>query len=252
MFQRSIVSAVMGLAGLVAATSPVFAASTQLSAGHPFSDINFNTTLPQFSPNGQFAVYRQDAVIDGAVELWSVRVSGGSPVLLSNVLTPAQGQFMTFAISPNSTRVVYAVDQDTTGKYELFSVPIGGGAVTKLNLNLASDRDVIEFRISPTSDRVIYSADAESWTSYGLYSVPIGGPGGASVQLNPPISPDTDVDGFEISPDGATVVYRIGRHATYCVESLQRPGDRRRARQTQRRPPLQWHGPEIFSGHAEQ
>ncbi|MBP7589760.1 MAG: hypothetical protein KBA72_17550, partial [Thermoanaerobaculia bacterium] len=59
---------------------PVAASSTQLSAGHPFSDISFSTTLPQFSPNGLFAVYRQDAEIDGAIELWSVRLNGSAPV----------------------------------------------------------------------------------------------------------------------------------------------------------------------------
>ena len=210
------VCAAAALAALVlgAAFAPANA-STQVSGGLPFSDVSLTTTLPQFSPDGEFAVYRQDAVTDGAFDLWSVRVDGSSaPVRLSDPLLSTQGQFMTFAISPDSSRVVYAVDQDTTSKTELFSVPIDGGVVTKLNLNLASDRDVIAFRISPTGDRVIYSADAEGWTRYGLYSVPIAGPGGASVQLNPTLNSETDVDGFEISPDGATVVYRIGRHAT--------------------------------------
>lgn len=199
---------------LAAALSPAQAA-IQLSDGLPFSDVSISTTLPQISPDGQYAVYRQDAVTDGAFDIWSVRVDGSSaPVRLSDPLLSTQGQFGSFAISPDSDWVVYAVDQDTTGKTELYSVPIDGGVVTKLNLSLPADRDVIAFRISPTSDRVVYSADAQDWTQYGLFSVPITGPGNASVQLNPSLSFDSDVDGFQISPDGDTVVYRKGRNAT--------------------------------------
>ena len=215
--RRSVARTSMVLCALIlaAAFAPAQAA-IQLSDGLPFSDVSLSTTLPQFSPDGQYVVYRQDAVTDGAFDLWSARVDGSSaPVLLSQPLLATQGQFMFFAISPDSERVVYAVDQDTTGKTELYSVRIDGvGAVTKLNLTLASDRDVIAFRISPTSDRVIYSADAQDWTDYGLFSVPITGPGNASVQLNPDLSSDSDVDGFQISPDGDTVIYRRGRNAT--------------------------------------
>ena len=208
-------SAMLVLLALGTAAAPAGATSTQLSAGMPFSDISFTTTRPQFSPNGRFAVYRQDAVTDGGFDLWSVRVAGGAaPVRLSDPLALGQGQFMTFAISPDSLRVVYAVDQETPGKTELYSVPIGGGAVTKLSLTLAADRDVIGFRISPTGDRVVYYADADVWTQYDLYSVPITGPGGSSVKLNPTLSFDSDIDGFQISPDGDTVVYRSGRNTT--------------------------------------
>lgn len=211
---RGLVAAALGSVALGLSAVPVGASSTQVSDGHPFSDISFSTTLPQFSPNGLFAVYRQDAEVDGAIELWSVRLNGSAPVRLSDALTPGQGQFLSFAISPDSTRVVYAVDQDVTGKTELFSVPIAGGAITKLSLTLSDDRDVIAFRISPTGNRVIYSADAAAWTAYDLFSVPITGPGGASVQLNPLLAFDSDIDGFQISPDGNDVAFRSGRNAT--------------------------------------
>ena len=205
---------VSGIFALGAPFAPA-AGSTPLSDGLSFSDVSITTTLPQFSSDGQYAVYRQDTVTDGAFDLWSVRVDGsGSPVRLSDPLLATQGQFMTFAISPDGTRVVYAVDQDTTGKTELYSVPIEGGVVKKISLNFQSDRDVIGFRISPMSDRVVYYADASSWTEYALFSVPIDGPGGASVMLNPALSSDNDVDGFQISPGGETVIYRSGRNAT--------------------------------------
>lgn len=185
--------------------APVAASSTQLSAGHPFSAVDFTKTHPKFSPNGLYAVYGQDAITDGAFELWSVALAGGAPVRLSDVLS--SGQHVAFAISPNSARVVYMVDQDTPGKTELYSVPIGGGASTRLNFNLADGRNVINFLISPTSDRVFYVADKVTDNTFGLYSVPIAG--GASVRLDPNQSSAWDVDAYRVSPDGSTVVFQL-------------------------------------------
>ncbi len=208
----------LGALALGLLTAPALAetqASTQLSEGLPFSDVSFTTTRPQISPDGQFAVYRQDAVTDGGFDLWSVRMDGSSaPERLSDPLPATQGQFLTFEISPDSSRVVYAVDQDTTGKTELYSVPIDGGPVTRISTNMGADRDVIGFKISPTSDRVFYYSDDFDWTEYDLYSVPIDGPGSASVQLNDPLPGEHDVDGFQVSPDGETVIYRQGRNTT--------------------------------------
>ncbi len=95
---------------------------------------------------------------NGANELWSVRIAGGTPVRLSDILV--SGQSVKFAISPDSDRVVYLVDQDTPGIPELFSVPIAGGSSTKLNMELAGlPGQVRDFLISPTSERVYYAAD---------------------------------------------------------------------------------------------
>ncbi len=189
-------------------TMPAAAASTQLSDGQPFSDIDFGSTLPQISPNGHYAVYRQDAVTDGASELWSVALAGGAPVRLSDVLAP--GQFVTFAISPDSSRVVYTVDQDIAGRIELYSIPIDGHlAPTKLNPSLSADRNVLDFLISPTSDRVFYRADQRTDQDYELFSVPIAG--GAAVRLNADLPFDFDVEAYRVNPAGTTVVYRAGR-----------------------------------------
>ena len=114
---------------LAAAAAPARASetvSTQLSDGHPFSEIYFSSTPPQISPDGDYAVYVQDAVTNGSHELWSVALAGGDPVRLSDVLN--SGQSVKFAISPDSNYVVYLVDQDTVGIPELYSIPIAGGA----------------------------------------------------------------------------------------------------------------------------
>lgn len=196
-------SAALALLGVTMA--PPALASTQLSDGHPFSTIDFDKTAPKISPNGLWAVYGQDADVDGAFELWSVPVAGGTPVRLSDTLSA--GQHVTFDISPNSARVVYMVDQDTTGKTELYSIPIGGGSRTKLNATLGTNRNVISFQISPVSNRVFYAADGGlTQNVFELYSVSI--TGGTVVRISTDKGSNWDVDNYKVTPDGAWVVYR--------------------------------------------
>ena len=205
-------SAALAFWFLATSATPVAAASTQLSAGQPFSEIYFSGTAPEISPDGLYAVYVQDATTNGAHELWSVPLAGGNPVRLSDVLVP--GQSVKFAISPDSNRVVYLVDQDTIGVPELYSVPIAGGARTKLNMNLApASGRVRDFLISPTSERVYYAADGEIFTVIELWRVDIDG--GASTRLNAGFS-SSSYDVFEYSVGITTggserVVYRVGR-----------------------------------------
>ena len=159
--------------------------STQLSDGHTFSEIWFASTPPQVSPDGQYAVYVQDAVTNGAHELWSVPLAGGNPVRLSDVLLA--GQSVKFAISPDSNYVVYVTDQDVVGVPELYSVAITGGSRTKLNMNFyALPGQVVDFLISPTSQRVYYTADGEVNNVIELWRVDIDG--GTSTRLNAEIT----------------------------------------------------------------
>ena len=213
MSARSLLSTARALAllALAAPTIPLAAVSTQLSAGLPFSAIHFASTPPQISPDGDYAVYVQDAVVNGANELWSVRIAGGSPVRLSDVLV--SGQSVKFAISPDSHRVVYLVDQDTPGVPELYSVPIAGGAHTKLNMELASlPGQVRDFLISPTSERVFYAADGAVNNVIELWRVDIDG--GASTRLNAEIGNSYDIFEYAVgltSGGSERVVYRVGR-----------------------------------------
>ncbi len=199
------------LAATAAPASASEAASTQLSDGHTFSEVYFSSTPPQISPDGDYAVYVQDAVTNGAHELWSVALAGGDPVRLSDVLI--SGQSVKFAISPDSNYVVYLVDQDVVGVPELYSVPIAGGARTKLNMDFyALPGQVRDFVISPTSNRVYYAADGEVNNVIELWRVDIDG--GASTRLNAEITSSYDI--FEYAVGVTTggserVVYRVGR-----------------------------------------
>ncbi len=218
--ERALAICAVGALVFGVGAGPARSASTQLSQGQSFSDVDFGSTDPQFSPNGQYAVYRQDAVRDGASELWSVALAGGSPILLSDVLNP--GQFLTFAISPDSARVVYTVDQDTPGVQELYSVPIGGGSRIRLNPQMTSPRYVLNFLISPTSDRVFYVASAGSDPlKFQLFSVPI--TGGAATRLNATLPSDFDVESYRVNAAGTMVVYRAGRDSLGFWELFSAP-----------------------------
>lgn len=211
MFRHLPASAALALWFLASSATPVAAASTQLSAGQPFSEIYFSGTAPEISPDGLYAVYVQDATTNGAHELWSVPLAGGNPVRLSDVLVP--GQSVKFAISPDSNRVVYLVDQDTAGIPELYSVPIAGGARTKLNMDLVDvPGQVRDFLISPTGQRVYYAADGEVNNVIELWKVDIDG--GPSTRVNEEIASSYDVFEYAVgltSGGAERVVYRVGR-----------------------------------------
>ena len=222
-------STIVALAALVlsAVAAPGGASevsSTQLSDGLPFSEVWFESTPPQVSPDGQYAVYVQDAVTNGAHELWSVPLAGGNPVRLSDVLLA--GQSVKFAISPDSNYVVYLVDQDMVGIPELYSVPIAGGSRTKLNMNLYSlPGKVLNFLISPTSERVYYEADGEVNNVIELWRVDIDG--GASTRLNAEITSSYDIFDYAVgltSGGSERVVYRVGKSTTSEYELWSVPG----------------------------
>lgn len=175
------VAALALLATLAAAPPPATAASHRLSQGLPFSDVSGW----ELSPDGQFAVYLHDAELDGARELWSVRVAGGAPVRLSNPLPGGVSVEPEFEISPDSQRVVYRVAQETAAQIELYSVSIAGpeGAWIKLNGELPAGGDVSRLRISPDSARVIYYADQQTNDVEDAWTVPIDG--GTPTRLRP-------------------------------------------------------------------
>ena len=177
------VTALALLAPFALGTPPATAASHRLSQGLPFSDV----VSPELSPDGRFAVYTHDAEVDQALELWSVRVAGGTPVRLTNPLPSGIG-VSRFEISADSQRVVYTVAQETAGQIELYSIPIAGpeGAWVKLNGELPSGGDVdsFSFSLSPDSTRVVYLADQVTDSIWDAWTVPIDG--GTSTRLRPP------------------------------------------------------------------
>ena len=199
-------------AGLVVATLGIavlhgraFAASwVQLSDGNAWSDVAPQPQLYGLSPDGRWAVYVQDAEVDGADELWSVPVFGGVARRICGLL-PAGSAVDDFAFTPDSSTVVYVAPQDALGVDELFSAPIAGGPSIQLNGALVVGGDVLRFKLSPDGQRVVYSADQEANDRFELFSVSMDG--GTPIKLNGALAAGGDVYYFAISPDGLHVVY---------------------------------------------
>jgi Tol biopolymer transport system component len=181
----------------------------------PLGDV----TTFEISPDGRYAVYRADQDTDGANELYSVLLGGGSPIRL-NPLLPFGRNVISFQISPDSSRVVYIADQETTTVFELYSVPLRGPAAAGIKLNgaLVALGNVIQFQISPDGSRVVYRADQQTDTVLELYSVPLGGPAAAGIKLNGALVAGGNVTNFRITPDSSRVVYRADQETDTVLE----------------------------------
>ncbi|MGH9868011.1 MAG: FG-GAP-like repeat-containing protein [Candidatus Polarisedimenticolia bacterium] len=155
------------------------------------------------SSDGTTVVYLADQDTNDAFEIYSVGVSGGTPVKLNPPY--GAGSFATwFTITPDSNRVIYLANQSGSGAtLELYSVPIVGGTVTKLNGALVSGGSVAEFLVAGSN--VVYLADQDTNGVRELYSVPVSG--GGAVRISGSLVSGGDVGDFRISPDGSRVVY---------------------------------------------
>jgi hypothetical protein len=165
-------------------------------------------TLSKLSPSGTRVVYAAD-------RLYSVPVSGGSPIDLSGPL--GGGQVTAFAITPDSTRVVYRADQDTPGTPELYSVPELGGPRTKLNAPLVAGGSVSpKFALSSDGRFVIYRADQDVDEQHEIYAVRV--TGGPPTRLNGtlPAGGDTQED-ISVTAEGR-VLYRADQEIDGVVE----------------------------------
>jgi Tol biopolymer transport system component len=161
------------------------------------------------SPDSSRVVYLADQDTDNVDELYSVPLTGGSPVKLNGPLVSGGAVMGGFQVSPDSSRVVYLADQDTDWVCELYSVPLAGGSPVKLNSPLVSGGDVFGCQVSPDSSRVVYRADQDTDEVDELYSVPLAG--GSPVKLNGPLVSGGDVGAlgtsFQISSNNRGVVY---------------------------------------------
>jgi Tol biopolymer transport system component len=108
---------------------------------------------------------------DGMFELYSVPLTGGTPIKLNDPLAPGHG-IWTFRVSPDSDLVVYLSGQVDEGALELYSVPVRGGAVFKLNGALVDGGFVGSNEISPDSSRVVYKAIQDQVQApFGLFEL---------------------------------------------------------------------------------
>lgn len=219
------VSLLVGLIGAAGAKpgdpgSPVKLNGAMVSGGDVAGD-------PQFSPNGQWVVYRADQDSDDVTELYAVTAGGGTPVKL-NASLAADEDVAGFRFSPDSLRIVYVAGK--TDNFDLLSVPIDGSAApTPLSPPMPAGQGVVlepfgGFNllgavISPDGNWVVYGADQDTDDVFEIYSVPLGG--GAVNKLNDPLPANGDifaiepisifgfdlVAGMRITDDSSRVVY---------------------------------------------
>lgn len=205
-------------------------ASTAQTIGQPLriADSLYNQdTAYKISPDQTRVVYIADSNAREKFELFSVAVTGGSPVRLSSIL-PAGGDVYAFQISPDGRRVVYWGDQTIGNVNELFSVPVGGGTPVRLNDNLPGRGGVDGvFKVSTNGARVVYMADQNVEERNELFSVPID-------RDKPPVRLNAQLpmfgqtfNTFQISPNGAHVVFRADPITRGVYELFSVPTDRR-------------------------
>jgi len=184
----------------------------------------------EVSADGSTVVFLADHDTYDVDELYSVPVSGGTPVKLNGPLVSGGDVTTEFRISPDGTRVVYLADQETNDIVELYSAPITGGGSIKLSGPLAGGGVIDDlFLISPDSSTVLYLAEQEAVGVVGLYSVPIAG--GPAIKINSAGSALTplDIPGLVylqrlfITSDSSQVLYLSDQETPEMVELYRAP-----------------------------
>jgi hypothetical protein len=204
----------------------------------PGEDVNL--WLP--SSDGKRAYYVVTAGLDGG-QIFRASTLGNQDAVALSAALPSGRDIFTLELAADGTRLAYTADQDTDQQQELYSVPTDASAApVKLNGPLAPNQDVNLFHFTPDGTRVLFLVDYTT-----LWSVPADG-SAAALQLASlvtddllPIAPDSSrvvflsmgrvfsvpTDGsagpvqlsgtalgeqalsdYQITPDGARVIYR--------------------------------------------
>jgi hypothetical protein len=159
------------------------------------------------SPDGEYAAFISDKLVDGKFELYSVRLGGGGPTRISGTLADTL-DVMDLIITPDNQRVMYATrmssEVEPTG---LWSVPIGGGTPVPLGPTMEAGDYFDSFIASPDSQYAVYLIKNLSSDKETLYAIPISG--GIPIDLSPGIceTENCTFSRYVISPNSAKVVF---------------------------------------------
>jgi Tol biopolymer transport system component len=162
-----------------------------------------------FSPDGSHVLLISDLDTPEQSELYTVPVTGGTPVKLNVPVVP--GTLLRLSdvrFTADGSHVLYRTIADGESGRDLFVVPVTGGPSVKLNGTLLPNGTVdTDFVISPDGNDVLYVTSQDVADQNDLYLAPISD--GPSVKLSGPVFPGGDVigDGYQFSPDGNFVVY---------------------------------------------
>ena len=158
------------------------------------------------SSNGSRVVHR--AAPPGLYAgLFSVAIDGSTPPV-ELVAPNDQGVVEhTYQLSRDGDSVVFASHHEDGSIAKLYCTSVGGGPVVVLD---SPPFGIHDFRISPDGGLVVYRCSRGASGNSELYSVPTSG-AAVPTRLDVPLVRGGDVLDFEISFDGARVVYLADR-----------------------------------------
>ncbi len=168
------------------------------------------------SSDGERVVFRADADVFGVHDLFSAPIDGSeAAVRLSPPMSEGQvvADVSAVEVSSDGTRAVFRVDVPllTTdgGSHELYSVALDGDreCVKLFPRGAVAGRDnVAEFEVSPQNDWVVFRAGSDLGPDFDLFGAPLDGRLPA-VRLNERLQSGYGPEAFELTGDGALVVY---------------------------------------------
>ena len=161
--------------------------------------------LFRLSEDSKTVLYLADQEVDGVHELYSVPITGGTPIKLN----PALVDVGIYKLTSDSTTVVYTAKKITEDVFEFFSVPTTGGEPVRLTTRFFDSFGVHTFQLTSNDNTVLYVADQNNVGARELFSVSISG--GPPIKLSGPLVSGGNVDfslfEFQVTTDNKMVVY---------------------------------------------
>ncbi|HEX6885095.1 MAG TPA: hypothetical protein VF530_17105 [Planctomycetota bacterium] len=178
----------------------------------------------ELSADGRHVAFRTGDGDEYRSELYGARADVRGPVVQLNdpTTSPRVGAFR---FTADGQLVVFVAHQDQDEREELRAAPIGGGAEIELSGALVAGGSVGPFELTPDGSRAVYRADQRTAGTAELFSVPTDG-SATPVVLSGPLVAGGDVrSGFQLSPDGRTVVYAADQEDDEVVALYRVPAD---------------------------
>lgn len=116
-------------------------------------------------------IYRADAIIDDTFELFTIPLTGGTPIRISGVVPPGR-TVRQYAWSPDGQRIAFVADLDYPGRPELYvTSPDGTVGPVKMSGATVTWADVTAFAWSPDGEQLAFISDRLTDDVFNLYSV---------------------------------------------------------------------------------
>ena len=139
--------------------------------------VNGNVLSFAVAPDCSRVIYVADATRDQIYDLWSVPITGGTCVMVSNRYAPGTRDYDVRAVvqvSLDSTRAVYVWGWSSGGSWEMWSAPIAAAnSVARISQPGRVGRGPRDDWSLISEARVRYASDVETDETFRWYVVPI-------------------------------------------------------------------------------